>query len=62
VLVFKVLGGLLALYVLLSLTTGTVYARSGLRGRTYRRDEDAPDYWTAIVGYAVLTLALLFWF
>lgn len=59
---FKLLGALLALYIAQCLATGAVFAKSGLWGRTYRRDDDAFHYWCAIVVYAGLALALFFWF
>ncbi|HEU4600883.1 MAG TPA: hypothetical protein VFS24_02890 [Steroidobacteraceae bacterium] len=59
---FKLLGALLALYTVRSLATGSVYARSGIWGRTFRRDEDRLNYWGAIAAYCALSLALLFVF
>lgn len=59
---FRLLGILLALYVALSLERGTVYAKSGPWGRTYRRDEHANQYWSVIVIYIFLSLALIFLF
>lgn len=59
---FKVMGVLLACYVASALLHGTMYARSGLWGRTFRRDEHACRYWSAIVAYALLSLALIFVF
>lgn len=59
---FKVLAVLLALYVLQALATGTVYGKSGVWGRTHRRDAQPRHYWSTIGAYAVLTLALAFVF
>lgn len=59
---FKLLGILLGCYVALSLQRGVVFAKSGPWGRTYRRDEHGLAYWSAIVCYALLSLALLFIF
>ncbi|HTY17904.1 MAG TPA: hypothetical protein VMH82_09270 [Myxococcota bacterium] len=59
---FRLLGVLLALYVVYGMANGEVYARSGVWGRTFRRDEDAWGYWSAIAAYTALTLALLFYF
>ncbi|HET7546810.1 MAG TPA: hypothetical protein VFJ86_03530 [Usitatibacter sp.] len=59
---FKVLGVLVAAYAGYGLATGTIYGRSGIWGRTWRRDEDAWGYWSAIVAYLVLALMLIFLF
>jgi hypothetical protein len=59
---FKVLGVLVAAYAVYGLSQGEIYGRSGIWGRTFRRDEDAFGYWSAIVAYAVLALMLLFVF
>jgi hypothetical protein len=56
---FKVLGGLLAGYVLYCLYTGRTFAKSGAWGREFAR-EDAPfNYWSTIVVYALLAVALV---
>jgi len=59
---FRLLGVLLGLYVAYGLANGEVYARSGPWGRTFYRDQDAWRYWSAIVVYCGLTVALLFYF
>jgi len=59
---FKLLGVLLACYVVLSLQRGVVYAKSGPWGRHYWRDDDRFSYWSAIVCYSLLSLALIFIF
>jgi hypothetical protein len=59
---FKLLGFLLACYVLRALSTGEVYARSGIWGRTFRRDEQPWSYRSAVVAYAMLSIALMFVF
>ncbi len=59
---FKLLGILLACYVALSLERGVVYAKSGPWGRHFHRDEDKYGYWSAIVCYVLLSLALIFIF
>ncbi len=56
---FKVLGLALACYVVRALTTGMIYARSGVWGRTFRRDEDALAYWSAVIAYFLLSIVLL---
>jgi len=59
---FKILGVLLAIYIVHCLTTGAVFAKRGPWGRTFRRDENAFGYWGAIGSYVVLALALLLFF
>jgi hypothetical protein len=59
---FRVLGVLLALYVVQALRTGAVYARSRAWGRTFTRADDAFGYWAAIGSYSLLSLALVFVF
>jgi hypothetical protein len=59
---FKVLGVLVGAYAGYGLFTGEIYGRSGVWGRTFRRDEDRFGCWSAIVAYAVLALMLLFLF
>jgi len=48
---FRLLGVPVAAYVVFGLATGSIYARSGVWGRTFRRDEDALGYWSAIAGW-----------
>jgi hypothetical protein len=57
---FRILGVALALYVVLALLRGHVYARSGLWGQDFERDSDPMSYWSAIGSYALLSAALLF--
>ena len=59
---FKLLGVLVAAYVAYGLATGAIYAKSGVWGRTFRREEDALGYWSAIVAYTVLAAMLFFLF
>jgi hypothetical protein len=61
-LLFKLLGLLLACYVAQAVLTGTVYAKSGVWGRTFTRTDDALGYWSAIGAYTLLALALVFVF
>lgn len=61
-LVLKVLGALVAGYVLYSLATGAVFAKRRARGRTFYRDEDPKGFRVAIGAYAVLALVLRFVF
>ena len=60
--IFKLAGILLAVYILRCIASGSVYARSGIWGRTFRRDEERWTFWSAIVAYSLLALALLFVF
>jgi len=56
---FKALGVLVALYAAYAAVTGRVYARSGAWGRTISR-QDSPEYfWTVVVIYFGLSLALM---
>ena len=59
---FSLLGVLLACYIVLALQSGVVYAKSGPWGRHFRRDDDRFGYWSAIVCYMLLSLALIFVF
>ncbi len=61
-LIFKVPGVLLALYVGHALVRGAVYARTGIWGRSFRRDGEPWSYWSAIMAYSLLSLALMFIF
>lgn len=56
---FKLLGGLLALYVAYALMRGEVYVKSRWWGKTLRRDESPAAFWGAIAVYGLLVLALL---
>ena len=60
--VFQALGLLLAGYIVVAVLHGAVYAKSGIWGRTFRRAEQPLRYWSAIAVYALLSLALMFWF
>jgi hypothetical protein len=59
---FRLLGAAAGLYVLFALSTGAIYAKSGMWGRTLRRVEDTTGYWSAIGAYVVLAVLLLFIF
>jgi hypothetical protein len=59
---FQLLGIAVGCYVAYGLATGEVYAKSGLFGRNFRRDEQGLGYWSAIGAYTLLSVALLFWF
>ena len=59
---FKLLGLLLVCYVVQTLMTGKVFAKSGVWGKTFIRDEAPFSYWSAVVVYALLSVFLLVWF
>ncbi len=59
---FKLLGALLILYIAHALSTGRVFAKRGVRGASSKRDDEPVRYWSTIVVYAVLATALLFYF
>lgn len=59
---FQALGLLVAGYIVVAVLSGAVYAKSGVWGRTFRRAEKPLHYWSAIAAYALLSLALMFWF
>lgn len=56
---FKMLGVLLAIYTLYSALRGEVYAKERAWGRHFRRDEEPRMFWTIIVIYSGLSIALL---
>lgn len=57
---FKSLGLMVAVYVAHSVITGAVYARHGMWGRTFRREDEPVAYWSAIAAYGALALMLVF--
>jgi hypothetical protein len=59
---FKLLGVLLALYVVYGLTVGVVYAKRGPDGAAVKRAEASFNYWATIAVYSGLSLALFFLF
>lgn len=56
---FKLLGVLLAIYTGHAAYTGTVSAKQGFRRREICRVEEPRTFWTVIVIYAGLSVALL---
>lgn len=56
---FKVLGVMVILYALYAAYTGNVYAKSGVAGRTVKKDESPEYFWIVIVIYFGLGIALL---
>jgi hypothetical protein len=59
---FKVLGVALSLYVVYGVSAGHIYAKRGIWGATIKRDEEPVGYWSTIVVYTGLSLALFFVF
>jgi hypothetical protein len=59
---FDLLGVCLVLYTAYAVATGSVYARRGPWGRSYHRDEEPGRFWTIVVTYVVLSVALVFYF
>ena len=56
---FKALGILVGLYAAYAALAGSVYAKSGPGGRSIHRHEEPRYFWTVIVIYAGLSIALL---
>ena len=56
---FKVLGGVLALYVLYAAVTGRIYVKSGPWGRVVHREESPEYFWISVVGYTGLAVVLV---
>ena len=59
---FKILGILVALYVVYVLAAGQVYAKRGPWGATSKRSDDPFNYWAAVAVYTGLSAALVFVF
>jgi choline-glycine betaine transporter len=59
---FKLIGALLTLYTVYAATTGRVLVKSGPWGRIVLKQESPEYFWLAIVIYAGLSIALIFWF
>jgi len=57
--VFKLLGAMVALYVVHALSVGEVYAKRGLWGATSKRSEEPIRYWSTVVVYGILSVALV---
>jgi hypothetical protein len=56
---FKILGIVVLGYVAQCLYTGRTFAKSGVWGREFARDEHPFHYWSAVVAYALLAVALM---
>ncbi len=59
---FKLLGALVALYTVMSAMRGEVYAKHRAWGRMIHKEEEPRYFWSVIGIYAVLSVALMFWF
>jgi hypothetical protein len=57
---FKILGVLLLGYVGYGLTTRQIYGKYRAWGRTFQREEEPWNYWSTIVAYSALAVALFF--
>lgn len=60
--IFRLLGVLLAIYVVRCVLQGSVVVSWGPGARTFRRADNPGWFWTSIVIYSLLTLALIFVF
>jgi hypothetical protein len=56
---FKCLGVLVGAYAAYSAMSGSVHVKSGAWGRTVERSESPEYFWTAIVIYGLVSLALI---
>lgn len=56
---FKILGILVALYVVYALAAGEVYAKRGPWGAMSKRTDDPFNYWAAVTVYIGLSGALI---
>lgn len=59
---FQIGGLALLCYVIRSYMIGDVYARSGIGGRSFRRDEEPFHYWFILASYTLLAIAMFFFF
>lgn len=56
---FKLLGIAVLIYVVYAIATGTVFAKSGMSGRSVSRAESPRYFWIVVGIYAALGVALL---
>lgn len=56
---FKLIGAAVALYTVLAVASGKVYAKSGVWGSSISRQDAPKRFWTVIAVYAALSVALL---
>ena len=59
---FSLLGIFVLCYAAYGLATGEIYGRYHAWGRTFRRDGEPWLYWSTIVAYILLGIALIFIF
>lgn len=59
---FKPLGVLIALYALYAAVRGEVFVKSGVWGKRVLRDESPQAFWGSVVLYALLAVAVFFFF
>lgn len=59
---FKLLGVALAIYTLYAAATGEVFAKAGAGGRAVSRRESPAYFWVVVAIYAMLSVALVFFF
>ena len=59
---FDLLGVLLAIYTTYAAVTGSVFIRHRAWSRAVARDEETTYFWTVIVIYAALSVALIVYF
>lgn len=59
---FKALGLVLAVYVVVAIVSGQVMVKAGMGGRRVHRDESPEYFWVCIVIYAGLAVALMTFF
>ena len=59
---FRVLGVLLALYVIWAVLRGSIHAKRAAWGETIERDAEPLRFWTVVAVYVGLVLALMFVF
>lgn len=57
--IFKILGAMVGFYTCYAAVKGEVYAKSGILGRTVSRAASPTYFWTVIVIYAGLSVALI---
>jgi hypothetical protein len=59
---FKLLGTLLSFYVVSGFVNGKIYGRYRAGGRMFYREVDPWLYWSTLVVYSLLAIALILFF
>jgi hypothetical protein len=59
---FKLLGTLLSIYVVYGFADGKIYGRYRAGGRMFYREADPWLYWSTLVVYSLLAVALILFF